>query len=115
MNIVYSMFMPKKGVSVTLDGTNLLWLKSRTVATKARSLSETLDSLVTAARTGGTMPAVASRSVAGTVDIADDDPNLDRADAYVRQLVDASLSKPMVARESPPPCRAGKSRGPRRG
>jgi hypothetical protein len=109
------MFMPKRGISVTLDDTNLLWLKSRTMASKARSLSETLDSLVTAARTGGTTPAAAMRSVAGTVDIAGDDPNLDRADAYVRQLVDASLLKPVVAREPAPPYRTRKPRGPRRG
>jgi hypothetical protein len=48
------MFMPKKGISVTLQDDNLLWLKGRTVAVKGRSLSETLDDLVTAARTGGT-------------------------------------------------------------
>jgi len=107
--------MPKVGVSVTLDDANLLWLKSRTMATKARSLSETLDLLVTAARTGGPTPPAAIRSVFGTVDIADDDPNLEGADAYVRKLTDASLSRPVTVRESPPPYRAGKTRGPRRG
>lgn len=109
------MFMPKRGVSVTLEDANLLWLKSRTVATKARSLSETLDSLVTAARTGGSTPAAAMRSVSGTVDIADDDPGLERADGYVRQLVESSLAKPVMVRESPPPYRDGKPRGARRG
>ena len=107
--------MPKTGVSVTLDDANLLWLKSRTAAMKGRSLSDTLDSLVTAARTGGTTPPAAIRSVAGTVDIASDDPNLDTADDYVRQLAEASLSRPIVARETPPRAGMGKPRGSRRG
>jgi hypothetical protein len=109
------MFMPKRGISVTLDVANLLWLKSRTMATKARSLSETLDSLVTAARTGGPTPPAAIRSVAGTVDIAGSDPNLDHADTYARRLVEASLAKRVMVREAPPPYRTGKSRSPRRG
>ena len=108
--------MARTGISVTLQDANLLWLKSRTLAMKGRSLSETLDDLVTAARTGGPTPAAAIRSVFGTADIADDDPNLDRADAYVRGLVDSSLSRPVVVRETPPPYRSGpSSKGRRRG
>jgi len=115
--------MPKTGISVTLDDTNLLWLKSRTAAVKGKSLSDTLDSLVTAARTGGATPLAAIRSIAGTVDIASDDPNLDSADDHLRQLFDASLSRPIVARETPPDLSPGlktwgsgkKSRGSRRG
>jgi hypothetical protein len=109
------MFMPKKGISVTLQDDNLLWLKSRTVATKGRSLSETLDALVTAARTTGDVPASAVRSVAGTIDIANDDPNLERADEYIRGAVTASLSRPILVREDPPPYGARKTKGPRRG
>jgi len=107
--------MPKTGVSVTLDDANLLWLKSRTAAMKGKSLSDTLDSLVTAARTGGATPPAAIRSVAGTVDIASDDPNLDSADAYIRQLTDESLSRPIMVRETPPRSGMGKPRGSRRG
>lgn len=95
--------MPKKGVSVTLAESNLLWLKSRTRALKGRSLSETLDDLVTAARTGGSAPAAPSQSVVGTVDIATDDPSLDLADEYMRDLVTASINRPFVARERPEP------------
>lgn len=84
--------MPKRGISVTLEDTNLLWLKSRTLARKGRSLSETLDDLVTTARTSGAAPAGSIRSVVGTADIAGDDPNLDQADAYLRGMVDSSLS-----------------------
>ena len=97
------MFMPKKGISVTLQDDNLLWLKSRTVALKGRSLSETLDDLVTAARTSGDVPGKTIRSVIGTVDIAAGDPDLEKADAYLRGLVSSSLSRPVLVREEPPP------------
>jgi len=109
------MFMPKKGISVTLREDNLLWLKTRTVAAKGRSLSETLDDLVTAARTSGKVPTSAIRSVRGTVDIASDDPGLDRADDYLQGLVDSSLSRPFLVRETSPPYPAPSRRGRRRG
>ena len=95
--------MPKTGISVTLDDANLLWLKSRTAALKGKSLSDTLDSLVTAARTGGLTPPAAIRSIAGTVDIASDDPDLDKADDYVRHVFGDSISRPIVARDAPSP------------
>ena len=109
------MFMPRKGISVTLQDDNLLWLKSRTVATKGRSLSETLDALVTAARTTGDVPASALRSVVGTIDVADDDPNLERADEYIRSAMTTSLSRPILVRKDPPPDGARKAKGSRRG
>lgn len=93
------MFMPKTGISVTLDEANLLWLRSRTLATKARSLSETLDELVTLVRTTGRTPAAAIRSVVGSVDIGTDDPALERADDYIRGLVDKSLKAPFIVRD----------------
>jgi len=101
---------------VTLDDGNLLWLKSRTLATKARSLSETLDALVTAARSDTGAAAGAARSVVGTVDIAADDPGLDHADVYMEQLFESSLTRPVMARETPPPYGSRpKSRNKRRG
>ena len=106
--------MPKKAVSVTLENTNLLWLRSRTVALKGRSVSETLDDLVTAARTGGAAPIVA-RSIAGTADIADDDAGLDRADAYLREVFSTSLAQPFLVRESPQPAPRKRLQGRRRG
>ena len=42
--------MAKKPVSVTLDAGNLLWLKSRTLARKGRSVSDTLDALISEVR-----------------------------------------------------------------
>jgi len=92
------MFMPKKPLSVTLEDDNLLWLRGRVVASGRRSLSEALDEIVTAARTGG-HGASARRSVAGTVDIADADPGLDTADDYLGSMVNASLAQPLLVRE----------------
>lgn len=109
--MAYRMFMPKKGISVTLRDDNLLWLKGRTLAVKGRSLSETLDDLVTAARTGGDVPATAIRSVVGTVDIAADDPGLDHADEYLRGLVSASLARPVMVRKEPPEYRTRSKAG----
>ena len=106
--------MPKTGVSVTLRDENLLWLKSRTVATKGRSLSETLDELVTAARIGRDVPASAVRSVVGTVDIAADDPNLERADDYIRDLVTGSLAQPFLIHEQRPAYRPSRSKKAKR-
>lgn len=97
------MFMPKKPLSVTLDEDNLLWLHGRAASTKRRSLSEALDALITAAREGGA-GAVATRSVAGTVDIAEDDPDLSLADSYVSAAFTSSLDRPYGPQK-------GKSRG----
>lgn len=93
------MFMPKRGISVTLSDDNLLWLKARTRAAKTRSLSETLDGLVTDARLAGRIPDALVRSVVGSVDIADDDPNLAQADRYIRDLFASSTGRPVPARE----------------
>ena len=91
--------MPKKPISVTLDVNNLLWLKGQTASRKRRSLSDTLDAVVTAARTGA-HGSLESRSVVGTVDIAADDPGLDQADTYVRKELEASLFRGLMVRES---------------
>lgn len=108
--------MPKSGISVTLRDENLLWLKSRTIAVKGRSLSETLDELVTAARTSRDVPMTTVRSVVGTVDIAADDPNLDRADDYIRDVVTGSLARPFLVHEDPPAHATSRStKGKRKG
>ena len=89
--------MPKKAVSLTLDEANVLWLKGRGYG--QRNLSAAVDDLITAARGGrlGTPPAV--RSVVGTIDIAADDPRLERADREMRDLFAASLSRPLGGTE----------------
>jgi hypothetical protein len=89
--------MPKRPVSVTLDG-------------KRRSLSEALDEIVSAARVSADGRTI--RSVVGTIDISTDDPNLERAGEFIRGELAASLGRPLIlheeqARYSPP------SRAPR--
>ncbi len=104
--------MPKKPLSVTLDEGNLLWLHGRAASTKRRSLSEALDTLITAARAGGAGADVV-RSVAGTVDLAEDDPDLLLADGYVNAAFTSSLERPFIAREQAPDYlpKKGKRRG----
>ena len=91
--------MPKTPISVTLDVDNLLWLKAQTASGKRRSLSDTLDAVVTAARTGA-QGSLTSRSVVGTVDISADDPGLDQADAYVRREFETSLARGLMVHEA---------------
>jgi hypothetical protein len=105
------MFMPKTAISVTLDQNNILWLRGRAAAGKRGSLSETLDALVTQARSAGQVPADSVRSVVGTIDVSADDPNLDRADADLQAWFEESLGRPSVVRDRP---RAGTGSGSRR-
>jgi hypothetical protein len=82
--------MAKRAISVTLERDNLVWLSGRARAA-SRSISETLDGLIAAARRSGV--AGVTHSVVGTVEIAADDPDLSGADAVVRSLVGASLAR----------------------
>jgi hypothetical protein len=106
--------MAKEPVSVTLAAENLLWLRGRTRAARRRSLSETLDLLVTEARRSRGLKDGASRSVVGTIDIDAADPDLAGADAYVRGLFDASTGRPFLVREEPTPYGVARKRKPRR-
>jgi hypothetical protein len=99
--------MPKRAISVTIDADNLRWLRGRTVATKARGLSATLDRIVSEARLSGRVPGDAVRSIVGTIDIHPDDPSLEGADAAIRSQFEASLRRPPHSR---PPRRASSSR-----
>lgn len=91
--------MPKRPLSITLEADNLIWLRGRAASRKRRSLSETIDEILTSVRTGA-QGVVSSRSVVGTVDLAADDPGLDRADSYIRGEIEASLARPSAVRES---------------
>jgi hypothetical protein len=106
--------MPRKAVSLTLDEANLLWLKGRGYA--HGSLSAAVDDLITAARAGRLGTPAAARSLVGTIDLAADDPRLERADRAVRNLFAASLARPL--RVSNPAAREpvrGRKRSRRRG
>ena len=99
--------MRKQAISVTLETDNLAWLRGRARAAD-RSVSETLDCLVVAAR--GDRASDGGRSVAGTVTIAPPDHDLADADAAVRSLFGASL-----ARDAASPARGASPRRSRRG
>jgi hypothetical protein len=94
----HNMFM-RKAVSVTLHNDNVLWLKAQAAASAKGTVSDVLDQLVTKARAEGQGDPAAVRSVAGTIDLPPDDPDLEQADAYVRSVFDRSLSRPMMVRE----------------
>ncbi len=81
----------KRPISVTLNPDNLVWLQARMLATGRRSVSETLDSLLSEARLGGRKEEI--RSVRGTIAIAASDPDLLRADAALRKLFRISLAR----------------------
>jgi len=85
--------MPKKAVSLTLDGANLLWLKGRGQG----NLSAAVDDLISAARAGRLGVPAAARTVVGTIDLPADDPRLEHADRVVRDLFAASLTRPLRA------------------
>ena len=107
--------MPKKAVSLTLEEANLLWLKGRGYG--QGNLSAAIDDLITAARAGRLGTPAPARSVVGTIDLAADDPRLERADRAVRDLFAASLARPFGvadARASYEPIRRAK-RSRRRG
>jgi len=77
--------MTKKAISVTLRPENLLWLRARTRASSRRSVSETLDDLISAARAaaGRSGPV---KSVVGKIRIPASDAGLTRADRAIRRL-----------------------------
>jgi hypothetical protein len=107
------MIMGKKAVSLTLEEANLVWLRGQGYG--RGNLSAAVDDLITEARAGKLGGARGVRSVVGTIDIAVDDPLLERADATVRDLVAASISRPARRRETPTSDKATRKRGRRRG
>jgi hypothetical protein len=113
MNVLYNICMAKKAVSLTLDEANVLWLRGR--GYEHGNLSAVVDDLITEARAGKLGDARGVRSVAGTIDIAADDPLLERADTTVRELFAASLSRPSRVRETSAPSKTTTRRARRRG
>jgi hypothetical protein len=95
----------RKAISITLAEDNLLWLRGQATRSAKGSVSDVLDRIVSEARTAGWADPAAVRSVAGSIDLADDDPDLAGADAYVRSLFAASARQPLLVRERPPATR----------
>ena len=100
----------KQAVSVTLRTENLLWLRGQAAASAKGSLSEILDRLVSEARAGGRTEAGAIRSVAGTIELPEDDPLLEEADTNIRGMFAASLRRPLMVREDRARFGAGRAR-----
>jgi hypothetical protein len=94
--------MGKKAISVTLRPENLLWLRGQMQVSSRRSVSETLDALISEARAGARGRPEATRSVVGSIRIQASDPGLTQADAAIRDLV------------SPPASRRSRRPGPAR-
>jgi hypothetical protein len=103
------MVMPKKPVSLTLEETNLLWLKGRARVLAGGSLSEAVDQLIDEARAGKLGAAEPPRSVVGTIDLPDDSVLL-KAGEELRGLFDASLGRPIFAPQAGPAAAASKAR-----
>jgi hypothetical protein len=91
----------KRGISITLHTDNLVWLKGQAAARTGGNVSEMVNALIRDARSAGRADPAAIKSVAGTIDLPDDE-GLAEAGAYVRSLFDRSVSRPMLVRETPP-------------
>ncbi|MGH9383657.1 MAG: hypothetical protein ACRD2N_05160 [Vicinamibacterales bacterium] len=100
--------MAKKPVSLTLEESNLLWLKGRARVLSGGSVSEAVDQIVAEARAGRIGAAEPVRSVIGTIDLSED-PDLAGADDAVRALFTGSLARSMAARGPRTPWPASKT------
>ncbi len=100
--------MAKTAISLTIDQTNLLWLKGRARVVSGGSLSEAVDQLITEARAGRLGQADPPRSVAGTIDLPDDEALTAGRDA-MRDLFAESLTRQVFVHEHAPGYRATKS------
>ena len=85
--------MSSKTVSIELETGNLLWLKGRALAAKHPSMSDLVNDLVSKARSAGRDEGAPAPSVKGTIEICEDDPDLQGADAEVRALFLESVDR----------------------
>jgi hypothetical protein len=92
--------MPKKPVSLTIEATNLLWLKGRARVLAGGSLSAAVDQLIDEARAGRLGAADTPRSVVGTIDVPDEAVLLNAAEE-LRGGVQSSLARPTLGRPMP--------------
>ena len=83
--------MSAKTIPIDLDLGNFIWLKSRSVGSGKRSLSEIVNEIIAKARSGEPVKAKKSESVIGLASIAADDPDLEQADEAVQAYFRDSL------------------------
>lgn len=100
----------RKAISLTLSEDNLLWLRAQAARTARGSVSDVLDRIVGEARASGRVDPATMRSVTGTIDLPEDDPDLSGADAYIRAMFAASAQQPMLVKEEPARSRTRKVR-----
>ena len=93
--------MAKTAISLTIEQTNLLWLKGRARVVSGGSLSEAVDQLITEARAGRLGQHHPPKSVVGTIDLPDDEGLLSGTEA-LNSLFANSLSRPIFLREDSP-------------
>ena len=108
MDLSYDPHM-KQPVSVTLSPDNLKWLRAQAARTH-RSVSETLDRLLEDLRAGGGLRSLPSRSVVGLARIPADDPDLQKAEASLRELFDRFLGREVNAQSRKRKTAKGKRR-----
>jgi len=100
----------RKAISVTLGADNLLWLRGQAGVTARGSVSDVLDRIVSRARSDGAGEPDAVRSVVGTIDLPDDDPDLEAANLYVRSVFADSVRRPMLVKERAPARRTARKK-----
>jgi hypothetical protein len=100
--------MAKTAISLTIEQTNLLWLKGRARVVAGGSLSAAIDQLITEARAGRLGQGDPPRSVVGTIDLPDEGM-LAAGKEMVSGLFAGSLSRPVFIHEDAPGYRASKA------
>ncbi len=93
--------MAKTAISLTLEPTNLLWLKGRARVVSGGSLSEAVDQLIAEARAGRLGQSDPPKSVVGTIDLPDDE-SLASGSQALAALFAGSLSRPIFVQEDAP-------------
>ena len=83
--------MSTKTISVDLESENLLWLQARATASGARNISKTLNEVLAKVRTSG--PTGTPRSVRGTIQLSEPDPDLSVGQETVHELFRRSLDR----------------------
>ena len=101
--------MAKTAISLTIQQTNLLWLKGRARVVAGGSLSEAVDQLITEARAGRLGRHDPPRSVVGTIDLPDD-LAFETAAHGMTTLFETSLARPIFVHEDAPGYHADKPR-----
>ncbi len=91
--------MSTKTVSVDLESENLLWLQARAAASGAENISKTLNEVLAEVRTGGV--AVTPRSIRGTIQLPESDPDLSASQEKVGDLFQRSLDRTARALAEP--------------